>query len=121
MKITIDGKDHDLDVPVALKNGCLKPVEVHRIGNHYSIRGNFYILAEIDHHTVGLINIQNGNRWDSPRKCEFKNVRTLSQQEFESVVGGKYITRGDVNQVSIEAAHANVAEALKREVEFKNK
>lgn len=91
-KIVIDGKEYNIDIDKAIKNGYLKPVVNRRVGQFYKHNGDdyggesFYVLAQIGPSTVALISLAShgyGNRFTEP--VSVHAPRNISDDEWYKI------------------------------------
>lgn len=107
MEIEIEGKKFTLDVKVATEKGCLKPVEVHQIGDLYRLYGQIYVLAQVSYNEVNLIDIQSGKRWNESIQLAQHTNPILRQVEWEQLVTVSSL--GNIVKIS----HADAYELFK--------
>jgi hypothetical protein len=89
MKVTIEGKEYDLDIEKAkalkLLTEVWKPV---KLGDKFIIEGNTYVLACPKAGYIILIDINHGYRWIE--QSPVNNIADISEQEFINYVGPGY-------------------------------
>lgn len=88
MKLTIDGKEYNLNITKATELGVLeliKPPVFYHVGQRFYQRWNkeVYILAKIDENEVILISLTDGKLWSGP--CMVTNPDLISEAEFKKV------------------------------------
>ena len=86
-KITINGKNFNLDVARATELGVLEPVSVAKIGQKYKrLNSDYYILALVDYYKIALINLTSGHRW--AETTDVHVAASISNIEWNNVCGG---------------------------------
>lgn len=65
-KIEIDGKKYRLDVEKAKELKILQELTQYRVGMLVKNGYEVYLVANVDHFKIALINVESGNRWTNP-------------------------------------------------------
>lgn len=87
MKVTIAGKDYQLDVDQALKTGVLTKFSV-KMGDRFRTDGGDYILVSPVENEAILVNLRTGIRWRGA--VQIQEMSDISLDEWDKIAGLQY-------------------------------
>lgn len=95
-KIKIDGKNYNVDIEKAIKDGYLKPDAIHVRGNIYKHidTGEYYILAYVGNSNYCLVNLTNGMCWDDAYEVDDRDADGPNSDEWDDMDGQKFLFVG---------------------------
>jgi len=72
---------------------------MYSIGQRFILRGEEYILAQVERHAVVLIGLHSANRWHNPVSvCEIYNI---SREEMYRILGNESYTISEEGNIKI--------------------